>query len=109
MSSPKKRKGDLEQSFELDADQLRRPEESSQGEASQASTGGPVEVSPGIFQIGTHEYVKRGDLFIPAGSKDQVNISMTAKERHLLMRLAERERRSLVSYMREILEERGLI
>jgi hypothetical protein len=67
-------------------------------------------VGDDILEIDGHEYVRYADGRLdPADNTTQLNFTITVKERHLLRRLAYEERRSLVSYLREILESRGLI
>jgi hypothetical protein len=67
-------------------------------------------VGDDILEIDGHEYVRYADGRLdPAENPTQLNFTITVKERHLLRRLAYEERRSLVSYLREILESRGLI
>jgi hypothetical protein len=67
-------------------------------------------VGDDIVEIGGHEYIRYADGRLdPADNTTQLNFTITVKERHLLRRLAYEERRSLVSYLREILESRGLL
>jgi hypothetical protein len=67
-------------------------------------------VADDIVEIGGHEYIRYADGRLdPADNTSQLNFTITVKERHLLRRLAYEERRSLVSYLREILESRGLL
>lgn len=56
------------------------------------------------------EYLRHPDgRMESADTQVQLNFTVSAKERHLLKQLAYDERRSLVSYLREILEARGLM
>lgn len=119
--SSEARRNSLADAFGVDADELRREVEETQHPASAPAKSkprtprtteveAPVEMSPGIVQIGAHEYVVMPDgRYEPAGNQVQLNFTVTAKERHLLKQLAHNERRTLVSYVREILEGRGLL
>lgn len=110
---PAERDNSLAAAFGIDADELRRVEEGeapSSPRVPRAEPDEPVEVAPGIVRIGAHEYVVLDDGRLePASNTTQLNFTVTSKEKHLLKRLAYDERRSLVSYLREVLEARGLL
>lgn len=107
------RRNSLADAFGIDADELRRVEESAEPSDPRVPRSAPDEpeaVAPGIVRLGAHEYVVMDDGRLePASNPVQMNFTVTVKERHLLKQLAYDERRSMVSYLREILEARGLL
>lgn len=133
MSSAKPRKNSLADAFGVDADELRTPKVGETATTAvinpppdpalarmttQTTTNPPIPnkrspkpaVADDIVEIDGHEYVRHPDGRLdPAENTTQLNFTVTNKERHLLRRLAFEERRSLVSYLREILESRGLL
>lgn len=110
---PDERRNSLADAFGIDADDLRRVEEGvgpSTSRVPRSAPDEPTEISPGIVRMGAHEYIVMDDGRLePATNQVQMNFTVTAKERHLLKQLAYDERRSLVSYLREVLESRGLV
>jgi hypothetical protein len=105
-------RGDLEEFMAIDADEIRkkRRQPKSRRQPAEDPTPDVIEIGPGLVRQGEHEYVLRPDgSMLVATVRAQVNISMTAKDEHLFRHMAEKEGRTLVSYVRELLKDRGLL